>query len=161
MILIRYPASESNLQVRSRKHMESQDEKPKSKYGTGVRAWSELRRKLCKYFCIPSNEAVCTQKANGLDVEITDLTAVQTLSVPCPTCAAAPRERCCEIVRPFVVCRRTRSFITSAQARYRCASRCLSAVGYGVPGETQTPNHQTASGGRNFARRHATSGAHS
>src|ERR1019366_3418260 len=92
MISIRYPASESNLQVRSRKHMESQDEKPKSKYGTGVRAWSELRRKLCKYFCIPSNEAVRTQKANGLDVEITDLTAVQTLSVPCPTCAAAPRE---------------------------------------------------------------------
>jgi hypothetical protein len=38
-----------------------------------------------------------TQKANGLDVEITDLTAVQILSVPCPTCAAAPRERCCEI----------------------------------------------------------------
>ena len=30
-------------------------------------------------------------------MEIADLTAVQTLSVPCPTCAAAPRERCCEI----------------------------------------------------------------
>jgi len=30
-------------------------------------------------------------------MEITDLTAIQTLSVPCPTCAAAPRERCCEI----------------------------------------------------------------
>jgi len=30
-------------------------------------------------------------------MEIADLTAVQQLSVPCPTCAAAPRERCCEI----------------------------------------------------------------
>ena len=30
-------------------------------------------------------------------MEITDLTPVQMLSVPCPTCAAAPRERCCEI----------------------------------------------------------------
>jgi hypothetical protein len=30
-------------------------------------------------------------------MEIANLTAVQTLSVPCPTCAAAPRERCCEI----------------------------------------------------------------
>ena len=30
-------------------------------------------------------------------MEITDLTAVQTLSVQCPTCAAPPRERCCEI----------------------------------------------------------------
>jgi hypothetical protein len=33
--------------------MESQDEKPKSKYGAGVGAWSELRRKLRKYCCIP------------------------------------------------------------------------------------------------------------
>src|SRR5450759_3257490 len=133
MISIRYPVSESNLQVRSRKHMESQDEKPKSKYGTGVRAWSELRRKLCKYFCIPSNEAVRTQKANGLDVEITDLTAVQTLSVPCPTCAAAPRERCCEIANGAfrqdahfarLLSAADKGFITSAQARYRCAARC-------------------------------------
>jgi len=30
-------------------------------------------------------------------MEIADLTAVQQLSVPCPKCAAAPRERCCEI----------------------------------------------------------------
>jgi len=30
-------------------------------------------------------------------MEIRDLNAVQILSVPCPTCAAAPRERCCEI----------------------------------------------------------------
>ncbi len=58
----KYPANASNLQVRSREHMESQDEKPKSKYGTGVRAWSELRRKLRKYSCLPSNEAVCTQR---------------------------------------------------------------------------------------------------
>jgi len=30
-------------------------------------------------------------------MEIRDLTAVQILSVPCSTCAAAPREWCCEI----------------------------------------------------------------
>jgi hypothetical protein len=36
-------------------------------------------------------------KANGLNVEITDLTPTQKLSVQCPTCAATPRERCCEI----------------------------------------------------------------
>jgi hypothetical protein len=36
-------------------------------------------------------------KANGLNMEIRELTALQTLSVHCPTCAAAPRERCCEI----------------------------------------------------------------
>jgi hypothetical protein len=30
-------------------------------------------------------------------MEIAELTAVQALSVPCPKCAAAPRERCCEI----------------------------------------------------------------
>ena len=30
-------------------------------------------------------------------MEIRDLTVVQSLSLPCPTCAAAPRERCCEI----------------------------------------------------------------
>ena len=30
-------------------------------------------------------------------MEIADLTPVQRLSVPCPTCAAAPWERCCEI----------------------------------------------------------------
>jgi hypothetical protein len=30
-------------------------------------------------------------------MRITDLTAMQKLSVPCPTCAAAPQERCCEI----------------------------------------------------------------
>jgi hypothetical protein len=30
-------------------------------------------------------------------MEISDLTAIQKLSVSCPTCAAAPRERCCEI----------------------------------------------------------------
>ena len=30
-------------------------------------------------------------------MEINDLTRVQRLSVPCPVCAAAPQERCCEI----------------------------------------------------------------
>jgi len=30
-------------------------------------------------------------------MEINDLTRMQRLSVPCPVCAAAPRERCCEI----------------------------------------------------------------
>ena len=30
-------------------------------------------------------------------MKITDLTAVQKLSVSCPSCAAAPQERCCEI----------------------------------------------------------------
>jgi len=30
-------------------------------------------------------------------MEIANLTAIQELSVSCPTCAAAPRERCCEI----------------------------------------------------------------
>jgi hypothetical protein len=43
------------------------------------------------------NKAAYIQRRNGLDVEIIDLTAIQKLSVPCPTCAAAPRERCCEI----------------------------------------------------------------
>ena len=36
-------------------------------------------------------------KENHLDVEITELTAVHKLSVPCPSCAAAPGEWCCEI----------------------------------------------------------------
>src|ERR1039458_522310 len=52
---------------------------------------------------------------------------VQPSSVLCPTYAAAPRERCCEIAngafRPLVVCRMAKDFIASAQARYRCASR--------------------------------------
>lgn len=30
-------------------------------------------------------------------MQINDLTPVQRLSLPCPTCAAAPQERCCEI----------------------------------------------------------------
>lgn len=30
-------------------------------------------------------------------VEINDLTQIQRLSVQCPLCAAAPKERCCEI----------------------------------------------------------------
>jgi len=30
-------------------------------------------------------------------MKINDLTHPQRLSVPCPACAAAPRERCCEI----------------------------------------------------------------
>jgi len=30
-------------------------------------------------------------------MQINDLTRAQRLSVRCPTCAAAPRERCCEI----------------------------------------------------------------
>jgi|GEM_PF-7094240 len=45
----------------------------------------------------PHESSSVYPKANGLNVKIADLTAVQTLSVPCPTCAAAPRERCCEI----------------------------------------------------------------
>lgn len=30
-------------------------------------------------------------------MQIKDLTPEQKLSVPCPVCAAAPRERCCEL----------------------------------------------------------------
>ena len=30
-------------------------------------------------------------------MQIKDLTPQQKLSVPCPVCAAAPRERCCEL----------------------------------------------------------------
>jgi hypothetical protein len=30
-------------------------------------------------------------------MQIKDLTPEQKLSVPCPVCAAAPRERCCEV----------------------------------------------------------------
>lgn len=30
-------------------------------------------------------------------MQIADLTSVQKPSVPCPVCAAAPRERCCEL----------------------------------------------------------------
>jgi hypothetical protein len=30
-------------------------------------------------------------------MQIKDLTSEQKLSVPCPVCAAAPQERCCEI----------------------------------------------------------------
>ena len=81
------PGNLRNHQARSRK----------ASMGLGRRAWSELRRKLRKYSCIPSNQAVYYPKANGLNVEITDLTPVQKLSVSCPTCAAAPQERCCEI----------------------------------------------------------------
>jgi len=41
------------LRARSRKPTESLDERPKSKYGTGVRAWSGSRRKLRKYSALP------------------------------------------------------------------------------------------------------------
>ena len=30
-------------------------------------------------------------------MQIKDLTRTQRLAVPCPSCAAAPQERCCEI----------------------------------------------------------------
>lgn len=30
-------------------------------------------------------------------MQIKDLTPEQKLSVPCPVCAASPRERCCEL----------------------------------------------------------------
>jgi hypothetical protein len=54
-----------------------------------------------------------------LNLQLSELTAVQTLSVPCPTCAAGPRERCCEITNG--------SFRREAHF-----SRLLSAAGQGV-----------------------------
>ena len=34
---------------------------------------------------------------NERPMQIKDLTPEEKLSVPCPVCAAAPRERCCEV----------------------------------------------------------------
>jgi len=60
-------------------------------------------------------------------MEIANLTAVQTLSVPCPTCAAAPRERCCEIAN-------------GAFRQDPHFGRLLSAAGQGV----SSPQHEPA-----------------
>ena len=52
----------------------------------------------CLRFGIPPNvDRNAPIRRKGLDLEIADLTPVQKLSVACPICAAAPRERCCEI----------------------------------------------------------------
>ena len=59
-------------------------------------------------------------------MEITDLTPIQKLSVPCPTCAAAPRERCCEIANG--VFRQDPHF-----------GRLLSAAGQGAPSRQREP----------------------
>ena len=44
-----------------------------------------------------SRQSWAQRKANGPYMQISDLTRAQRLAVPCPSCAAAPRERCCEI----------------------------------------------------------------
>jgi hypothetical protein len=59
-------------------------------------------------------------------MEISDLTAIQKLSVPCPTCAAAPRERCCEISNGIF--RQDPHF-----------GRLLSAAGQGAPSRQLKP----------------------
>ena len=59
-------------------------------------------------------------------MEITDLTPIQELSVPCPTCAAAPRERCCEIANG----------IFRQDSHFR---RLLSAAGQGAPSRELKP----------------------
>ena len=65
-------------------------------------------------------------ETNGLDMEIRDLTAVQILSVPCSTCAAAPREWCCEIA-------------TGAFRQDAHFGRLLSAAGQGASSRQREP----------------------
>ena len=67
----------------------------------------------------------CTQ-CERLDLEIGDLTTVQTLSVSCPTCAAAPREWCCEIAN-------------GAFRRDAHFARLLSAAGQGASSRQHKP----------------------
>jgi hypothetical protein len=59
-------------------------------------------------------------------MEITNLTPIQKLPVPCPTCAAAPRERCCEIAN-------------GAFRQDPHFGRLLSAVGQGAPSRQLKP----------------------
>jgi hypothetical protein len=59
-------------------------------------------------------------------MQIRDLTKAQRLAVPCPSCAAAPQERCCEIS-------------SGAFRQEEHLARLLSAVGEEMPSRsTQT-----------------------
>jgi hypothetical protein len=66
-------------------------------------------------------------------MEIRDLTAVQILSVPCSTCAAAPREWCCEIANG--------AFRQDAHF-----ARLLSAAGKGASSRQHMPAADALSG---------------
>lgn len=67
-------------------------------------------------------------------MQISDLTKVQKLAVPCPSCAAAPQERCCEISSGIF-------------RQEEHLSRLLSAAGQEVPSRSPRPAVQPKSVG--------------